>query len=130
MPIMYVVFASILEMRSVHISDLTLIVSTLQGFLCLLIYYLVVSFQCHREGFIERVKEEAGEGCNIYGKLEVNKVAGNFHIAPGKSFQQSAMHLLDLMGFITDSFNVIITSLFLLVMLEWLWCLFRNFRAM
>jgi len=62
--------------------------------------------QCHREGFIERVKEEAGEGCNIYGKLEVNKVAGNFHFAPGKSFQQSAMHLLDLMGFMTDSFNV------------------------
>uniref|UniRef100_A0A7I4AZQ2 Endoplasmic reticulum vesicle transporter C-terminal domain-containing protein n=1 Tax=Physcomitrium patens TaxID=3218 RepID=A0A7I4AZQ2_PHYPA len=62
--------------------------------------------QCHREGFIERIKEEAGEGCNIYGKLEVNKVAGNFQIAPGKSFQQSAMHLLDLMGFVTDSFNV------------------------
>jgi len=62
--------------------------------------------QCHREGFIEKVKEEAGEGCNVYGQLEVNKVAGNFHFAPGKSFQQSAMHLLDLMGFVTDSFNV------------------------
>ena len=29
-----------------------------------------------------------GEGCHLYGKLLVNKVAGNFHIAPGKSFQQ------------------------------------------
>lgn len=73
---------------------------------CLLTHHDAVFFQCHREGFIERVKEEAGEGCNIYGKLEVNKVAGNFHFAPGKSFQQSAMHLLDLMGFVTDSFNV------------------------
>lgn len=63
-------------------------------------------YQCHREGFIERIKEEAGEGCNVYGQLEVNKVAGNFHFAPGKSFQQSAMHLLDLMAFVTDSFNV------------------------
>ena len=24
------------------------------------------------------------EGCNLFGFLEVNKVAGNFHIAPGK----------------------------------------------
>ena len=29
-----------------------------------------------------------GEGCHMVGKLLVNKVAGNFHIAPGKSFQQ------------------------------------------
>ena len=33
-------------------------------------------------------QEQAGEGCHLYGKLLVNKVAGNFHIAPGKSFQQ------------------------------------------
>ena len=31
---------------------------------------------------------QAGEGCHLFGKLLVNKVAGNFHIAPGKSFQQ------------------------------------------
>lgn len=53
---------------------------------------VVLFLQCHREGFIEKVKEEAGEGCNVYGQLEVNKVAGNFHFAPGKSFRQSAMH--------------------------------------
>lgn len=62
--------------------------------------------QCKREGFIKKIKEEAGEGCNIYGSLEVNKVAGNFHFAPGKSFQHSGMHVHDLMAFQTESFNV------------------------
>lgn len=33
------------------------------------------------------------EGCRIHGHLEVNKVAGNFHIAPGQSFQQNHIHV-------------------------------------
>ncbi|XP_068642230.1 uncharacterized protein [Aristolochia californica] len=62
--------------------------------------------QCKREGFLQRIKDEEGEGCNIYGFLEVNKVAGNFHFAPGKSFQQSNVHVHDLLVFQRDSFNV------------------------
>ncbi|KAJ9545888.1 hypothetical protein OSB04_025595 [Centaurea solstitialis] len=62
--------------------------------------------QCKREGFLQRIKDEEGEGCNIYGFLDVNKVAGNFHFAPGKSFQQSNMHVHDLLAFQKDSFNV------------------------
>lgn len=42
----------------------------------------------------------------MYGTLEANKVAGNFHFAPGKSFQQANMHVHDLMAFGKDSFNV------------------------
>ncbi|KAH7524422.1 hypothetical protein FEM48_Zijuj06G0117500 [Ziziphus jujuba var. spinosa] len=61
---------------------------------------------CKREGFLQRVKDEEGEGCNIYGFLEVNKVAGNFHFAPGKSFQQSNMHVHDILAFQKDSFNI------------------------
>ncbi|KAI9399451.1 hypothetical protein POPTR_002G094400v4 [Populus trichocarpa] len=61
--------------------------------------------QCEREGFLQRIKDEEGEGCNIYGFLEVNKVAGNFHFAPGKSFQQSGVHVHDLLAFQKDSFN-------------------------
>lgn len=64
------------------------------------------NFQCKREGFLQKVKDEEGEGCNIYGFLEVNKVAGNFHFAPGKSFQQSGVHVHDLLAFQKDSFNV------------------------
>uniref|UniRef100_A0A803LUM3 Uncharacterized protein n=1 Tax=Chenopodium quinoa TaxID=63459 RepID=A0A803LUM3_CHEQI len=65
--------------------------------------------QCKREGFLQKVKGEEGEGCNIYGFLEVNKVAGNFHFAPGKSFQQSGVHVHDLLAFQKDSFNVVPT---------------------
>eukprot|EP00252_Welwitschia_mirabilis_P013401 TRINITY_DN2948_c0_g3_i1.p1 TRINITY_DN2948_c0_g3~~TRINITY_DN2948_c0_g3_i1.p1 ORF type:complete len:386 (-),score=74.49 TRINITY_DN2948_c0_g3_i1:443-1600(-) len=62
--------------------------------------------QCKREGFLQKIKEEEGEGCNIYGSLEVNKVAGNFHFAPGKSFQHSNMHVHDILAFQKESFNV------------------------
>ena len=36
---------------------------------------------------------ELNEGCRIHGHLEVNKVAGNFHIAPGQSFEQNHVHV-------------------------------------
>ena len=62
--------------------------------------------QCKREGFVERVREEQGEGCNIHGSLEVNKVAGNFHFAPGKSFHQSHFNLIDLLSLQTESYNI------------------------
>ncbi|CAL0317875.1 unnamed protein product [Lupinus luteus] len=62
--------------------------------------------QCKREGFLQRIKDEDGEGCNVYGFLEVNKVAGNFHFAPGKSFQQAGAHVHDLLPFQMDSFNI------------------------
>ncbi|GKF03891.1 endoplasmic reticulum-Golgi intermediate compartment protein 3, partial [Tanacetum coccineum] len=62
--------------------------------------------QCKREGFLQSIKDEAGEGCNIYGFLDVNKVAGNFHFAPGKSFRESNIHVHDLAAFHKDSFNV------------------------
>ncbi|XP_074582256.1 uncharacterized protein LOC141838624 [Curcuma longa] len=62
--------------------------------------------QCKREGFLQKIKDEEGEGCNIYGFLEVNKVGGNFHFAPGKSFQQSNMHVHDLLPFQKESFNI------------------------
>ncbi|KAF9610339.1 hypothetical protein IFM89_022009 [Coptis chinensis] len=64
---------------------------------------------CKREGFLQKIKDEVGEGCNVYGSLEVNKVAGNFHFAPGKSFQQSGVHVHDLLAFQQDSFNVVPT---------------------
>eukprot|EP00245_Coleochaete_scutata_P005348 TRINITY_DN18829_c0_g1_i1.p1 TRINITY_DN18829_c0_g1~~TRINITY_DN18829_c0_g1_i1.p1 ORF type:complete len:387 (-),score=74.58 TRINITY_DN18829_c0_g1_i1:407-1567(-) len=62
--------------------------------------------QCKREGFVEAIKAQEGEGCQVYGFLEVNKVAGNFHFAPGKSFQQAHMHVHDLMPFQNTNFNV------------------------
>ncbi|KAI3996392.1 hypothetical protein MKX01_026860 [Papaver californicum] len=37
---------------------------------------------------------------------QVNKVAGNFHFAPGKSFQQANVHVHDVTAFQKDSFNI------------------------
>lgn len=71
-----------------------------------LLLWCFCGMQCKREGFLQKIKEEEGEGCNIYGFLEVNKVAGNFHFAPGKSFQQSNVHVHDILAFQKDSFNV------------------------
>jgi len=62
--------------------------------------------QCAREGFTEKMQSLSGEGCQVYGYLLVNKVAGNFHFAPGKSFQQHHMHVHDLQPFRTLKFNL------------------------
>ncbi|KAI9004408.1 endoplasmic reticulum vesicle transporter-domain-containing protein [Hyaloraphidium curvatum] len=56
--------------------------------------------QCLREGYVDKVKQQAGEGCNINGHVEVNRVAGNMHFAPGKSFQQAHMHVHDIHSFV------------------------------
>lgn len=52
--------------------------------------------QCKKEGFTKKLKDQAGEGCRIHGFIHVNKVQGNFHFAPGKSFQTDHMHVHDL----------------------------------
>jgi len=62
--------------------------------------------QCVREGFTKNLMEQQGEGCEVYGFLLVNKVAGNFHFAPGKSFQQHHMHVHDLQPFKFSEFNL------------------------
>jgi hypothetical protein len=55
--------------------------------------------QCIREGWLERLEKQSNEGCNIHGHLMVNKVRGNFHIAPGDAFQTNTMHVHDLKEF-------------------------------
>jgi len=49
---------------------------------------------------------ERGDGCQMFGHLEVNRVAGNFHLSPGKSFQHANMHIHDLASFPASAFNV------------------------
>jgi len=62
--------------------------------------------QCKREGWTSKMQEQEGEGCQVYGYLLVNKVAGNFHFAPGKSFQQHHMHVHDIQVFGNKKFNL------------------------
>ncbi|KAK9467614.1 endoplasmic reticulum vesicle transporter-domain-containing protein [Lipomyces arxii] len=52
--------------------------------------------QCERENYPERIQAVQHEGCNVAGSLFVNKVVGNFHFAPGKSFTSPNMHVHDL----------------------------------
>ncbi|CAO3685578.1 unnamed protein product [Umbelopsis vinacea] len=59
--------------------------------------------QCVKEGWRDKFETQSNEGCNINGKLLVNKVRGNFHIAPGQSFQQSHMHVHDMAGYIAGA---------------------------
>ena len=48
--------------------------------------------QCVDEGFTDKLAEQIKEGCKAKGYIEVNKVGGNIHFAPGKSFQQHNVH--------------------------------------
>ncbi|KAG4302564.1 hypothetical protein PCANB_001174 [Pneumocystis canis] len=44
------------------------------------------------------------EGCNFVGRIEVNKVIGNFHFAPGHSLQTiTGGHIHDIYDYLTDS---------------------------
>ena len=86
--------------------------------------------QCQREGYSKKVVEQLNEGCRLYGYLEVNKVrftylsdlyvsslltdaswfqvAGNVHIAPGRSFSQNHVHgefVADLSRFHIETLN-------------------------
>ncbi|CAG8653378.1 14096_t:CDS:2, partial [Ambispora leptoticha] len=58
--------------------------------------------QCVKEGWVDKIKKQSKEGCNVHGTFSVNKVAGNFHFAPGKSFQQNHVHIHDLQAFLED----------------------------
>ncbi|MFS7919351.1 putative endoplasmic reticulum vesicle transporter [Helianthus anomalus] len=61
--------------------------------------------QCKREGFVQRIKDEEGEGCTMYGSLEVNKMAGNFHFV--KSFHLENLHAPhDVKYYKEDGYNI------------------------
>eukprot|EP01027_Heterolobosea_sp_BB2_P002026 GEZU01003044.1.p1 GENE.GEZU01003044.1~~GEZU01003044.1.p1 ORF type:complete len:389 (+),score=137.51 GEZU01003044.1:121-1287(+) len=62
--------------------------------------------QCAQETIERRFKAAKKEGCNLYGFILVNKVAGNFHFAPGLSFNQASRHVHDYMPFEIEQFNV------------------------
>lgn len=55
--------------------------------------------QCKHDSYLESIEEEKGEGCKMWGSIQVNKVAGNFHFAPGRSYQQGSMHVHDIAPF-------------------------------
>lgn len=71
--------------------------------------------QCNSEAMMINLKEQFAEdgGCQIYGRLELNKASGHFHIAPHKKLhisqdpsQPTIFNLMDLISFTFDQFNV------------------------
>uniref|UniRef100_T1E236 Endoplasmic reticulum-Golgi intermediate compartment protein 3 n=1 Tax=Psorophora albipes TaxID=869069 RepID=T1E236_9DIPT len=65
--------------------------------------------QCKNEAFLGKRTLESkafSEGCQIYGYMEVNRVGGSFHIAPGKSFSISHIHIHDVQPFSSSKFNM------------------------
>jgi hypothetical protein len=61
--------------------------------------------QCEREHYAEHLDEQRQEGCRLEGNIKVNKVIGNFHIAPGKSFSNGNLHVHDLENFFKDEYT-------------------------
>eukprot|EP01104_Vermistella_antarctica_P004260 TRINITY_DN14746_c0_g1_i1.p1 TRINITY_DN14746_c0_g1~~TRINITY_DN14746_c0_g1_i1.p1 ORF type:complete len:379 (+),score=92.73 TRINITY_DN14746_c0_g1_i1:203-1339(+) len=62
--------------------------------------------QCVRDGVVDELDDQKGEGCRVYGYVHVSKVAGNFHVAPGKSFENSRVHVHDLATHGGESFDL------------------------
>jgi hypothetical protein len=64
--------------------------------------------QCNNEGYTGDVTAQlaAKEGCNIYGHIDVPKVAGNIHFAPGHGVQHAYAHIHDLSQFPPEAFNI------------------------
>lgn len=58
--------------------------------------------QCEREHYAEHLDAQRAEGCRLEGGIRVNKVIGNFHIAPGKSFSNGNLHVHDLDNYFKD----------------------------
>jgi len=58
--------------------------------------------QCVQEGWTDKIHEQSNEGCNMAGLARVNKVVGNFHFSPGRSFQTHAHHVHDLVPYLKD----------------------------
>ncbi|KAF2155818.1 endoplasmic reticulum-golgi intermediate compartment protein-like protein 3 [Myriangium duriaei CBS 260.36] len=65
--------------------------------------------QCTREHYSEHLAEQRREGCRVEGGIRVNKVVGNFHFAPGKSFSAGNMHMHDLENYLHGDASVMHT---------------------
>jgi uncharacterized membrane protein YgcG len=53
----------------------------------------------HQQQQIDELRAQEGEGCRMWGRLDVKRVAGNVHFAPGRSYQHGSAHVHDLAPF-------------------------------
>ncbi|XP_003399168.1 endoplasmic reticulum-Golgi intermediate compartment protein 3 isoform X2 [Bombus terrestris] len=62
--------------------------------------------QCKNDKSVEKIKTAFTQGCQIYGYMEVNRVGGSFHIAPGDSFSVNHVHVHDVKPYTSTQFNM------------------------
>lgn len=51
------------------------------------------------------MRDQADEGCNVSGRIRVNKVIGNIHMSPGRSFQSNSRNIYELVPYLKDEQN-------------------------
>ncbi|KRY23701.1 Endoplasmic reticulum-Golgi intermediate compartment protein 3 [Trichinella patagoniensis] len=61
--------------------------------------------QCRDREWVQKLHHSLNQGCHIYGWLEVSKVTGNFHIAPGSSVKDVHVHVHNLHQLGPSAFN-------------------------
>lgn len=54
------------------------------------------------EHWTEKIQSQSGEGCNVAGRIKVNKVVGNLLFSPGKSFQSNGMNMQEMVPYLKD----------------------------
>ncbi|ODV95179.1 hypothetical protein PACTADRAFT_49927 [Pachysolen tannophilus NRRL Y-2460] len=52
--------------------------------------------QCEKSGYVEQINQRLDEGCRIKGTVEINRLAGNLHFAPGSSLTIPGKHVHDM----------------------------------
>jgi len=59
--------------------------------------------QCVDEGWMDKMKTQSSEGCRMAGRVKVNKVIGNLHFSPGRSFQNNMRAISELVPYLKDA---------------------------
>jgi len=59
--------------------------------------------QCVAEHWTEKVQAMEHEGCNIEGRVRVNKVTGNIQFSPGRSFVMNLPEVFQMVPYLKDS---------------------------
>lgn len=62
--------------------------------------------QCRKNNDEVKKPRVASQGCMMWGVLEVNKVAGNFHIAVGHAANRDSHHIHSFNPLMISKFNV------------------------
>uniref|UniRef100_A0A915EDD6 Endoplasmic reticulum-Golgi intermediate compartment protein 3 n=1 Tax=Ditylenchus dipsaci TaxID=166011 RepID=A0A915EDD6_9BILA len=61
--------------------------------------------QCKNDEWVKKLTGTEGQGCRVYGRVDVGKVGGNFHVAPGNPSTSQHTHYHDFHTLTAGSFD-------------------------